>query len=88
MTNVLGLAAVLLILGVGYFVVPWAIPDLLKWFIILLASFALIMVLYEFMVRRFNVMRFLFGIKLRPKAPSPQPQAAMPPSRPGTLPSP
>jgi hypothetical protein len=33
--------------------------------IILVASFLFIMVLYEFLVRRFNVMRFLFGMKLR-----------------------
>jgi len=51
------------LLCVGYFVVQWAIPDLLKWVIILPASFAIIMVLYEFPVRRFNVMRFLFGMK-------------------------
>jgi len=51
------------LLCVGYFVVQWAIPDLLKWVIILPASFAIIMVLYEFLVRRFNVMRFLFGMK-------------------------
>jgi Acyltransferase family len=57
------------LLSVGYFVVPWAIPDLLKWAIILLASLALIMVLYEFLVRRYNLMRFLFGMKLKPKAP-------------------
>jgi glucan biosynthesis protein C len=65
------------LLCVGYFVVQWAIPDLLKWVIILLASFVLIMVLYEFLVRRFNVMRFLFGMKPRPKAAAPQPQEAV-----------
>jgi glucan biosynthesis protein C len=53
------------LLCVGYYVVQWAIPDLLKWMIILVASFLFIMVLYEFLVRRFNVMRFLFGMKLR-----------------------
>lgn len=77
-----------LILSVGYFVVQWTIPDLLKWLIILPVSFVLIMVLYEFLVRRFNVMRFLFGMKPLPKTPAVQPQEAMPPSRAGTLPSP
>jgi peptidoglycan/LPS O-acetylase OafA/YrhL len=70
------------LLCVGFFVVQWAIPDLLKWAIILVASFAIIMVLYEFLVRRFNVMRVLFGMKPLPKAPTAQP------SRPETLPSP
>jgi glucan biosynthesis protein C len=75
------------IMGVGYFVVQWAIPDLLKWVIVLVNSFVLIMVLYEFLVRRYNVMRFLFGMKPRPRAPAAQPQKAAPASGPGALPS-
>jgi len=70
------------LLCVGYFVVQWAIPDLLKWVIILLASFAIIVAFYEFLVRRFNVMRFLFGMKPLPKAPAAQPQEAAPAARP------
>jgi peptidoglycan/LPS O-acetylase OafA/YrhL len=54
------------ILGVAYFVLQWGLPDLIEWLIVLLVSFVLIMVLYEFLVRRFNLMRFLFGMK--PKA--------------------
>ena len=77
-----------MIMGVGYFVVQWAIADLLKWFIVVLVSFILIMIVYEFLVRRYNVMRFLFGMKLRPKAPTAQPQEAAPVSGAGTLPSP
>ena len=65
------------LLCVGYFVVQWAIPDLLRWAIILVASFAVIMVLYEFLVRRFNAMRFLFGMKPRPRAPAVQPDEAV-----------
>jgi glucan biosynthesis protein C len=64
------------LLSVGYFVVQWSIPDLLKWVVILLASFGIIMVLYEYLVRRFNVMRFLFGMKLvtyRPVTPAVEP---------------
>jgi peptidoglycan/LPS O-acetylase OafA/YrhL len=58
------------IVSLGYFVVQWAIPDLLKWLIIVPISFAAIMVLYEFVVRRFNVMRVLFGMKpLKQAAP-------------------
>jgi glucan biosynthesis protein C len=51
------------LLCVGYFVVQWAIPDLLKWLIIVLGSFGIIMALYELLVRRFNVLRVLFGMK-------------------------
>ena len=69
------------LLCVGYFVVQWAIPDLLKWAIILLVSFPIIMLLYEFLVRRFNLMRFLFGMKPLPKAPAAESTEA-----PGVLP--
>ena len=72
------------IMGVGYFVVQWAIPDLLKWLIVLPVSFAIIMVVYEFLVRRFNVMRFLFGMKPRPKASAAQPRAAAAAGSPGS----
>jgi peptidoglycan/LPS O-acetylase OafA/YrhL len=58
------------LLSVGYFVVQWTIPDLLKWLIIVPVSFVIIMTLYEFVVRRFNVMRVLFGMKpLKQAAP-------------------
>jgi peptidoglycan/LPS O-acetylase OafA/YrhL len=70
------------LLSVGYFVVQWLIPDLLKWAIILVVSFAIIMVLYEFLVRRFNVLRFLFGMKVLRKAPAAQPQQPVPAGRP------
>ena len=55
------------LLCVGYFVVEWQIPDALKWVVIAASSFALIMLMREFLVRRFNVMRFLFGIRALPE---------------------
>lgn len=42
---------------------PPPIPDLLKWLVIASTSFVTIMALYEFVVRRVNVLRFLFGMK-------------------------
>ena len=59
------------LLSVGYFIVQLAIPDLLKWFVIAVTSFALITGAYEFLVRRFNVLRFLFGMKLLRREPAP-----------------
>lgn len=53
------------ILGVGWFVVPWDMGSLPKFLIITVVSFALIMALYELLIRRFNGMRFVFG--MRPK---------------------
>ncbi len=58
------------LLAIGYFVVQWLIPDLFKWVIILVASLSVIMLLYEFLIRRFNVMRFLFGMKPVSKQPA------------------
>jgi peptidoglycan/LPS O-acetylase OafA/YrhL len=57
-----------MLLCVGFFVVQWTIPDLLKWAIIMPTSFLIIVALYEFVVRRFNVMRVLFGMKPLQKA--------------------
>jgi glucans biosynthesis protein C len=53
------------LLVVGYFVLQWGLPEALEWAVIVAISFAIIMSLYEFVVRRFNVMRFLFGMKPR-----------------------
>jgi len=58
------------ILCIGYFVVQWLIPDLLKWVIILVTSLAIIMAIYEWLIRPFNVMRFLFGLKPLRKQPA------------------
>jgi surface polysaccharide O-acyltransferase-like enzyme len=55
------------ILSVGYFVVPLEIPDALKFLTILVLSFGSIMLLYEFVIRRNNVIRFLFGLKPLPR---------------------
>lgn len=52
------------LLAVGYFVLQWGLPDALEWAVIVVISFAVIMALYEFGVRRVNVLRFLFGMKM------------------------
>jgi len=51
------------VFSLGYFVVQWAIPDLLKFVLILSGSFLTSMGVYEFLVRRNNLLRFLFGMK-------------------------
>lgn len=51
------------LLVVGYFVVQWDIPDLMKWAIIGTVAFVSIVGMYEFVIRRVNVLRFLFGMK-------------------------
>lgn len=57
------------LLGVGYFVVRWPIPDLVKFVIIAASSFTVILVIYEFLIRRVNALRFLFGMKTLSKKP-------------------
>jgi hypothetical protein len=67
------------LLVIGYFVVQWQIPALLKWLIIVPTSFTIIMLLYEFLVRRSNLLRVLFGMKtLRRIAPATTPVLARP----------
>jgi glucan biosynthesis protein C len=73
------------IVCLGYFIIQWAIPDWLIFIIILLASFTIIMLLYEFLVRRFNLLRFLFGMKLLPRT-STKTLEAVPAGSPGALP--
>jgi peptidoglycan/LPS O-acetylase OafA/YrhL len=65
------------LLVIGYFVVQWAIPDLAKWMIIFFSSFPIIMALYEFVVRRFNIMRVLFGMRPLSRASALQPRKAV-----------
>ena len=52
------------LLCVGYFVVRWAIPPALKFVTIDTISFTIIMILYELVVRKFNLLCFLFGMKV------------------------
>ncbi len=66
-------------LTIGFYVVGLPIPDLVKWIVIVLSSFIICMALYEFLVRRINFMRFLFGMKPLAK-PQTVPQPAAQPS--------
>jgi len=50
------------LLGIGYFVVAWEINAAAKWAIILTSSFVVIIALYVFLIRKFEVLRFLFGM--------------------------
>jgi len=44
----------------------------------LTTSFLIIIVLYEYLVRRNNILRFLFGMKPLPKIAAEQPQETAP----------
>lgn len=52
-----------IILCVGWYVIRWDMGILLKLLIIVAISFPLIIILYEMFVRRFDVVRFFFGMR-------------------------
>jgi hypothetical protein len=51
------------LLCIGYVVMTWHIHDVLKWAIIFIGSFTVIVTLYMLFIRKFEVLRFLFGMK-------------------------
>jgi hypothetical protein len=51
------------LLCIGYFVMTWEIHDALKWVIVFISSFIVIITLYTLFVRKIEFFRFLFGMK-------------------------
>jgi glucan biosynthesis protein C len=51
------------LLGIGYFIMAWEIPDALKWAIVFTSSFIVIITLYTLLIRKLDLFRFLFGMK-------------------------
>jgi glucan biosynthesis protein C len=51
------------LLGLGYFIMTWEIHAVLKWALVFTISFIIIITLYTLLVRRFDLLRFLFGMK-------------------------
>ncbi len=58
-----------IILVVGFYVIRWNLSILPKLLIVATISFLLILALYELFVRRFNAIRFFFGMRPREKPP-------------------
>jgi glucans biosynthesis protein C len=59
-----------LIVSIGFYVVQWNTNIGLKYLIVSIASFFTIMIIYELLVRRINVIRLLFGLRpLKKKEP-------------------
>ena len=50
---------------IGYFIVTLEINDIFKWMFIAGSSFILIIALHAFLIRRFDPLRFLFGLKTK-----------------------
>jgi hypothetical protein len=51
------------LLCVGYFVMTWETHDAVKWVTVFISSFIIIMSLYVLLIRKFQLFRFLFGMK-------------------------
>jgi len=49
---------------IGFYVIQWSSNIGSKYLLISITSFTIIMVIYEILVRRINLLRFLFGMKL------------------------
>lgn len=53
------------ILTIGLYVVRWDANVMLKYLVIIASSFSVIFLLYELLIRRLNLLRFLFGMKMQ-----------------------
>lgn len=51
------------IVVLGYFIADWNIAVFPKYLFMLIVNFTIIMLLYEFIIKRISVLRFLFGMK-------------------------
>jgi glucan biosynthesis protein C len=49
----------------AFFLIEWPAAVLVKYLVLVSAAFALTFLLYEFLVRRSNILRFLFGMTAR-----------------------
>jgi acyltransferase-like protein len=51
------------LVGFGYYIMNWEIHDVLKWTLVFTISFVFIVALYSMIIRKFDLLRFLFGMK-------------------------
>ena len=55
------------IVAIGFYVVQWHVSLWIKYSVITIAAFTATVLLYELAIRRFSVMRWLFGMRPQPK---------------------
>ncbi len=60
---------------IGFHVLQWPTSAVLKYVVLRLASFASILAIYDFAIRRLNPTRLLFGMKITRRT-QPEPQTA------------
>jgi peptidoglycan/LPS O-acetylase OafA/YrhL len=54
-----------IIVAIGFFIIDWSLHPIFKWLFLIVSSFVVIMLVYHFVVRPINPIRFLFGMKMR-----------------------
>jgi peptidoglycan/LPS O-acetylase OafA/YrhL len=64
-----------ILVAVGYFVIRWNAPSIVKYLAIVAGSFVLIFAVYDLLVRRTRGTRFLFGVRTGRADPAPAPDA-------------
>ncbi len=52
------------IVVIGFFLLDWRAAVMLKYLALSTSSFIMIMLIYEYLIKRFGICRFLFGIKM------------------------
>lgn len=57
-----------IIVIVGFYIASWDVGVIMKYFILSTVSFVLIIALYDLLIKRIKVLRFLFGIKTKMRA--------------------
>ena len=54
-----------IIVTIGFYIIDWSAGVYFKFLVLCVASFGSICIIYELLVRRISILRFLFGLKLR-----------------------
>jgi hypothetical protein len=70
-----------IILTVGFYVLRLDTSLWIEYLLIAVSSFIVIMALYELLIRRINLVRFLFGMKMLRRVPSARAVEPTPASR-------
>jgi hypothetical protein len=52
-----------IIVTIGFYLIDWNTGVYLKYLVLCVASFVSICIIYDLLVRRINILRFLFGLK-------------------------
>jgi len=57
-----------IIVILGFYIASWDVSVIMKFLVLSTVSFALIIALYDLVIKRVNILRFLFGMKVKPIA--------------------